>query len=62
MLCTIPAVAKASTHTLHLAPCSLQVSAVSRESIDALKQFFADDMTKDDWRLIIKLKKVFQVT
>ncbi|GIL53237.1 hypothetical protein Vafri_8897 [Volvox africanus] len=38
------------------------VSVISRESIDALKQYFADEMTKDDWRLVIKLKKVFQVT
>jgi hypothetical protein len=38
------------------------VSKISRESIDALKQFFADEMTKDDWRLILKLKKTFQVT
>lgn len=38
------------------------VSRISRESIDALKTFFADEMTKDDWRTIIKLKKSFQVT
>ncbi|KAI8476355.1 MAG: P-loop containing nucleoside triphosphate hydrolase protein [Monoraphidium minutum] len=37
------------------------VSRISRESINALKSHFADDMTKEDWRLIIKLKKVFQV-
>ena len=41
---------------------SLQVSRISRESINALKEFFADEMGKDDWRLVIKLKKVFQVT
>lgn len=38
------------------------VSRISRESIDALKEFFADEMTKDDWRTVIKLKKTFQVS
>jgi translation initiation factor 5B len=37
------------------------VSRISRESIDALKDHFKDDMTKDDWRLVIKLKKMFGV-
>ncbi|KAF5841812.1 translation protein [Dunaliella salina] len=37
------------------------VSLISRESIDALKSHFRDDMSKDDWRLVIKLKKVFHI-
>jgi translation initiation factor 5B len=37
------------------------MSKISRESINALKSHFADEMTKDDWRLVLKLKKVFQV-
>eukprot|EP00201_Polytomella_parva_P022057 CAMPEP_0175050096 /NCGR_PEP_ID=MMETSP0052_2-20121109/7081_1 /TAXON_ID=51329 ORGANISM="Polytomella parva, Strain SAG 63-3" /NCGR_SAMPLE_ID=MMETSP0052_2 /ASSEMBLY_ACC=CAM_ASM_000194 /LENGTH=1000 /DNA_ID=CAMNT_0016314285 /DNA_START=35 /DNA_END=3037 /DNA_ORIENTATION=+ len=37
------------------------VSRISRESIDAVKASFADEMTKDDWRLVVKLKKTFQV-
>lgn len=37
------------------------VSLLSRESINALKEFFRDDMKKDDWRLVIKLKKVFDI-
>ena len=37
------------------------VSLISRESINALKQFFREDLAKDDWRLVIKLKKVFDI-
>ena len=37
------------------------VSRVSRESIDAVKNYFRDDLTKDDWRLMAKLKGVFGV-
>ena len=32
-------------------------SAISRKSIDALKESFRDDMEREDWELIIKLKK-----
>lgn len=37
------------------------VSMINRDSIDALKQYFKDDMTKDDWRLVLKLKKLFNI-
>jgi translation initiation factor 5B len=37
------------------------VSKVSRESIDALKEHFREAMTKDDWRLVVKLKAMFQI-
>lgn len=43
------------------APRAAQVSRISRESINALKAHFADEMTKDDWRLVVKLKKTFQI-
>jgi translation initiation factor 5B len=36
-------------------------SKISRQSIDACKEFFSDEMTKDDWMLTIKLKKVFNI-
>lgn len=36
-------------------------SELSRTSIDALKRYFKDEMTNDDWRLVIKLKKTFGV-
>ena len=37
------------------------VSRITRESIDVLKANFRDDMSKDEWRLIIRLKKMFNI-
>jgi len=37
------------------------VSLITRDSINALKEFFRDDMTKDDWALIIQLKKQLEI-
>lgn len=37
------------------------ISRLTRESINALKAHFRDEMGKDDWRLVIKLKKTFQI-
>ena len=37
-------------------------SFLSRQSIDACKEFFKDEMTKEDWQLVVKLKKVFNIT
>ena len=37
------------------------VSLVTRDSIDALKQHFRDEMTDPDWRTCIKLKKLFDI-
>lgn len=37
------------------------VSRISRKSIDLLKEHFRDDMTKDDWRLVVKLKAMFDI-
>jgi len=37
------------------------VSKISRESIDACKQFFRDDLTKADWKLMAELKKLFEI-
>lgn len=34
---------------------------ISRDGIDALKEWFRDDMTKTDWKLCIELKKTFQI-
>jgi translation initiation factor 5B len=36
---------------------SILASAISRKSIDALKESFRDEMDNDDWKLIIELKK-----
>ena len=37
------------------------VSIINRDSIDSLKEFFKDDMTKDDWKIVIQLKKIFGI-
>lgn len=42
------------THSLY--------SKLSRQSIDAAKEFFKDEFTKEDWQLVVKLKKVFNIT
>jgi translation initiation factor IF-2 len=36
-------------------------SELTRGSIDALKKHFKDEMKDGDWRLVIKLKKVFSI-
>eukprot|EP00602_Paraphysomonas_sp_CaronLab_P002188 CAMPEP_0185029832 /NCGR_PEP_ID=MMETSP1103-20130426/16392_1 /TAXON_ID=36769 /ORGANISM="Paraphysomonas bandaiensis, Strain Caron Lab Isolate" /LENGTH=915 /DNA_ID=CAMNT_0027564727 /DNA_START=33 /DNA_END=2780 /DNA_ORIENTATION=- len=41
------------THSLY--------SKISRESIDALKEFFKADVSKEEWQLILKMKKVFNI-
>lgn len=36
-------------------------STLSRASIDALKTNFKDKLENEDWRLVVKLKKVFNI-
>ncbi len=36
-------------------------SKISRTSIDVLKENFRNDMTKDDWQLIVRLKKMLNI-
>ena len=36
-------------------------SKISRESIDALKEFYKDEMTKEDWICVLRLKKIFSI-
>ncbi|GMI49842.1 hypothetical protein TeGR_g6848, partial [Tetraparma gracilis] len=36
-------------------------SFLTRQSIDALKLNFKDALEKEDWRLVIKLKKIFNI-
>lgn len=46
------------------APCAetyLLYSHVSRKSIEVLKEHFKDQMTKADWKTVIKLKAVLGV-
>jgi len=37
------------------------VSQLSRNSIDLLKANFKDDLTENDWKLVVRLKKVFEI-
>lgn len=34
---------------------------ISRQSIDACKDYFRDDLLKSDWALMVELKKTFQI-
>jgi translation initiation factor 5B len=36
-------------------------STLTRASIDALKEHFKDKLENEDWRLVVKLKKVFNI-
>lgn len=37
-------------------------SKLTRQSIDAAKEFFKDEFTKEDWQLVVKLKKLFNIS
>ncbi|KAI6235010.1 Eukaryotic translation initiation factor 5B [Aphelenchoides besseyi] len=43
------------THTDEL------VSRISRQSIDVCKNYFRDDLSKDDWSVVIQLKKLLKI-
>ena len=34
---------------------------ISRESIDACKDYFRDELQKSDWQLMVELKKLFEI-
>ena len=36
-------------------------SLISRESIDTLKEFYRDEVSRDEWQLIMKLKPLFNI-
>lgn len=40
----------------------LLVSKISRESIDVMKEHFRSDLTKEDWRLMVELKKLLDIS
>lgn len=46
----------------HFAESDELVSKISRNSIDVLKESFRDDMSKDDWQLVIRLKKMLNIS
>ena len=37
------------------------VSIISRKSIDCLKEHYRTDVTKEEWELVIELKKYFDI-
>ena len=45
----------------HFDESSTYVSQITRNSINALKSYFREDMTNDDWKLVIKLKKILNI-
>ncbi|XP_052861683.1 eukaryotic translation initiation factor 5B [Anopheles cruzii] len=45
----------------HFDETDLLVSKISRQSIDACKDYFRDDLLKSDWTLMVELKKTFQI-
>ncbi|CAH1267270.1 EIF5B [Branchiostoma lanceolatum] len=45
----------------HFDETDVLLSKISREGIDAIKDWFREDMTKTDWQLMIELKKIFQI-
>ena len=45
----------------HFDEKSTYVSQITRNSIDALKQYFRDEMSQDDWKLVIKIKKILNI-
>lgn len=47
-------------HSITEAPF-LELLQISRQSIDACKEYFRDDLQKADWQLMVELKKLFQI-
>jgi len=45
----------------HFEASDLLISKISRASIDAVKNWFRDDMSKADWQLMVELKKLFEI-
>ncbi|KAF2817089.1 P-loop containing nucleoside triphosphate hydrolase protein [Mytilinidion resinicola] len=45
----------------HLEEKDTLYSAISRKSIDTLKEFYRSDVSNDEWALIVKLKKEFDI-
>lgn len=45
----------------HFEETDMLISHISRESIDACKNYFRDDLEKSDWQLMVELKKILQI-
>ena len=40
---------------------SADFSQITRESIDVCKEHFRDDLTKNDWQLVVQLKRLLDI-
>ncbi|XP_031631192.1 eukaryotic translation initiation factor 5B [Contarinia nasturtii] len=45
----------------HFDDTDMLVSKISRQSIDACKDYFREDLNNADWKLMVELKKLFQI-
>lgn len=36
-------------------------SLISRKSIDTLKEFYREEVSRDEWQLLVKLKPLFDI-
>lgn len=45
----------------HFTAQSLLYSRMTRESINALKENFKEELSKEEWQLVIKLKRMFAI-
>jgi translation initiation factor 5B len=46
----------------HLDEKDVLYSHISRVTIDTLKKFYRDEVAKEDWHLLVNLKKIFNVS
>lgn len=49
------------TYGRQLEESDMLYSAISRASIDCLKEFYRKDVSNDEWQLIVKLKPLFDI-
>lgn len=50
-----------TTYGRHFDHTSRLYSLISRKTIDSLKEFFKEQMKKEDWLLVIELKRLFNI-
>jgi len=49
------------TYGRHWEDTDTLYSKISRKSIDTMKEHFRDEVSKDEWALMVQLKKVFKI-
>ena len=45
----------------HFDETDILISTIRRESIDAVKTYFRDDLTKADWKLMKEFKELYEI-